>query len=157
MGNTIESQIKKIDEEINRKEENDKEKAARRKIERQLRIFNEEMGYVFEKNNMITKINNHNNKKFLKHLDESSLDDVLKEEIKMLWNSWFNNVPLYQNSNDIEAQDSFLDSLKKEKRKEEVISFFENFFIDIQFSHSDGKSKKKTKRKSKRKIKRKSK
>jgi len=153
MGNTIESQIKRIDEEINRKEDNDKEKAEKRKIERQLRIFNEEMGYVFEKNNMITKINNHNNKKFLKNLGESILDDVIKEEIKMLWNSWFNNVPLYQNSNDIDAQDSFLNSLKKEKRKEDIISFFENFFIDIQFSHSDGKSKKKTKRKSKRKSK----
>jgi hypothetical protein len=68
-----------------------------------------------------------------------------------LWNSWFNNVPLYQNSNDIDAQDSFLDSLKKEKRKEDVVSFFENFFIDIQFSHSDGKYKKKTKRKSNKK------
>ena len=35
MGNTIESQIKKIDEEINKKEDNDKEKAAKRKIEKQ--------------------------------------------------------------------------------------------------------------------------
>ena len=129
----------------------------KQKKERQLRIFNEEMGYVFEKNNMITKINNHNNKKFLKHLYESILDDVVKEEIKMLWNSWFNNVPLYQNSNDVEAQHSFLNSLKKEKRKEDIISFFENFFIDIQFSHSDGKSKKKTKRKSKGDKKKKSK
>lgn len=155
MGNTIESQIKKIEEEINRKEDNDKEKAAKRKIEKRLRMFNEEMGYVFEKNNMITKINNHNNKKFLKHLEESSLDDVLKEEIKMLWNSWFNNVPLYQNSNDIDVQDNFLNGLKKEKRKEDVISFFEELFTDIRFSH-DGKSKK-TKTKIKRKIKRKSK
>lgn len=55
MGNTIESQIKKIEEEINRKEDNDKEKAEKIKMERKLRIFNEEMGYVFEKNNMITK------------------------------------------------------------------------------------------------------
>ena len=55
MGNTIESQIKKIEEEINRKEDNDKEKAEKIKMERKLRIFNEEMGYVVEKNNMITK------------------------------------------------------------------------------------------------------
>ena len=151
MGNTIESQIKKIEEEINRKEDNDKEKAAKRKIEKRLRMFNEEMGYVFEKNNMITKINNHNNKKFNKHLEESSLDYVLNEEIKMLWNSWFNNVPLYQNSNDIDVQDNFLNGLKKENRKADVISFFEELFSDIQFSH-DGKSKK-----TKRKIKRKSK
>ena len=151
MGNTIESQIKKIEEEINRKEDNDKEKAAKRKIEKRLRMFNEEMGYVFEKNNMITKINNHNNKKFNKHLEESSLDYVLNEEIKMLWNSWFNNVPLYQNSNDIDVQDNFLNGLKKENRKADVISFFEELFSDIQFSH-DGKSKN-----TKRKIKRKSK
>jgi hypothetical protein len=157
MGNTIESQMEQIEKEINRKEDNDKEKAAKRKIEKQLRMLDKEMGYVFEKNNMITKINNHNNEKFLKHLGESILDDVVKEEIKMLWNSWFNNVPLYQNSNDIDAQDSFLDSLKKEKHKEDVISFFENFFIDIQFSHSDGKYKKKTKRKSKGDKKKKSK
>lgn len=150
MGNTIESQIKK--EEINRKEDNDKEKAAKRKIEKRLRMFNKQMGYVFEKNNMITKINNHNNEKFLKHLVESILDDVIKEEIKMLWNSWFNNVPLYQNSNDIDVQDNFLEGLKKEKRKDDVVSFFKELFTDIQFSHSDGKSKK-----TKRKIKRKSK